>query len=178
MFVAGAYITIPGGGGELNGVVPNGQLPADMRLGVSATPEEARDGARSCSTGGVDFLKLIATGAVLAIGTEPGEPELTEDQMRAAVRSGHGARQLCHRPRPRRRGHQGRDPRRGALDRARQPDRRRRAAMAKDAGVWLVMDIFNGDWIDEVGTREGWPEEYLRKNRETTEVQREGSPRR
>jgi hypothetical protein len=46
--------------------------------------------------------------------------------------------------------------------------------MAKAAGVWLVMDIYNGDWIEEVGTREGWPEEYLRKNRETTDLQREG----
>jgi imidazolonepropionase-like amidohydrolase len=46
--------------------------------------------------------------------------------------------------------------------------------LAKDRGVWLDMDIFNGDWIDEVGTREGWPAEYLRKNRETTDIQRSG----
>jgi imidazolonepropionase-like amidohydrolase len=45
--------------------------------------------------------------------------------------------------------------------------------MAKDRGVWLVMDIFNGDYIEEVGTKEGWPAEYLRKNRETTDIQRE-----
>ena len=36
---------------------------------------------------GVDFLKLMGTGAVLAIGTEPGEPELTEAEMRAAINS-------------------------------------------------------------------------------------------
>jgi imidazolonepropionase-like amidohydrolase len=47
-------------------------------------------------------------------------------------------------------------------------------AMAKKAGVWLVMDIYDGDWIDEQGTREGWPQEYLRKNRETTQQQRDG----
>ncbi len=45
--------------------------------------------------------------------------------------------------------------------------------MAKAAGVWLVMDIYNGDYIEDVGTREKWPEEYLRKNRETTDVQRQ-----
>ena len=45
--------------------------------------------------------------------------------------------------------------------------------MAREHGVWLVMDVFNGDYIDEVGTAEGWPEEYLRKNRETTQVQRD-----
>ncbi|MCF8472322.1 MAG: amidohydrolase family protein, partial [Sphingomonadaceae bacterium] len=38
MFVAGAYITLPKGGGELNGVVPNEELPADMRLGIASTP--------------------------------------------------------------------------------------------------------------------------------------------
>jgi imidazolonepropionase-like amidohydrolase len=47
-------------------------------------------------------------------------------------------------------------------------------ALAKAKGVWLVMDIYDGDWIEEVGTREKWPAEYLRKNRETTDLQREG----
>nr|MBP6441393.1 amidohydrolase family protein [Sphingorhabdus sp.] len=45
-------------------------------------------------------------------------------------------------------------------------------AMAKASGTWLVMDIYNGDYIDDIGTREKWPEEYLRKNRETTDIQR------
>jgi imidazolonepropionase-like amidohydrolase len=38
--------------------------------------------------------------------------------------------------------------------------------------TWLVADIYNGDYIDEIGRRDHWPEEYLRKNRETTDVQR------
>ena len=46
--------------------------------------------------------------------------------------------------------------------------------MAKASGTWLVMDIYNGDYIDDIGTKEKWPAEYLRKNRETTDVQREG----
>ncbi|MFZ1476388.1 MAG: amidohydrolase family protein, partial [Sphingorhabdus sp.] len=85
MFVAGAYLTHPGGGGELNGVVPNDQLPPDMRLGVLSSADEAKTKAEALFAGGVDFLKLMGTGAVLAIGTEPGEPELTYDEMRAAV---------------------------------------------------------------------------------------------
>jgi imidazolonepropionase-like amidohydrolase len=36
------------------------------------------------------------------------------------------------------------------------------------------MDIYNGDYTDEVGTREHWPEDHLRKNRDTTDAQREG----
>src|SRR3546814_20170200 len=44
--------------------------------------------------------------------------------------------------------------------------------LAKKHGTWLAMDIYNGTYIDEIGTKEGWPEEYLRKNRETTAAQR------
>lgn len=173
MFVAGAYLTHPGGGGELNGVVPNEELPADMRLGVLASSEEAAARATFLFDNGVDFLKLMATGAVLAIGTEPGEPELTEAEMRAAVAvarargsfataHAHGAEGIKAAIRAGVR----------SIEHASLIDEEG-LLMARDKGVWLVMDIFNGDYIDEVGTAEGWPEEYLRKNRETTQVQRD-----
>lgn len=173
MFVAGAYLTHPGGGGELNGVVPNDQLPADMRLGVLSTSHEAAERATYLFDHGVDFLKLMATGAVLAIGTEPGEPELTEAEMRAAVEvadargsyataHAHGAEGIKSAIRAGVR----------SIEHASLIDEEG-LVMARDHGVWLVMDIFNGDYIDEVGTAEGWPAEYLRKNRETTQVQRD-----
>ena len=174
MTVAGAYLTHSGGGGELNGVVPNDQLPADMRLGVAEGPEAVAARATALFEGKVDFLKLMATGAVLAIGTEPGAPELTEAEMRAAVavaktRSSyatahaHGAEGIKAAIRAGVR----------SIEHASLIDDEA-LTMARDAGVWLVMDIYNGDYIDDVGTKEGWPEEYLRKNRETTDVQREG----
>ncbi|KUO55414.1 MAG: Xaa-Pro dipeptidase [Sphingomonadales bacterium BRH_c42] len=173
MFVAGAYLTHPGGGGELNGVVSNDQLPADMRLGVLTSADEARAKAEYLFDHGVDFLKLIATGAVLAIGTEPGEPEMTEEEMRAAVEvaRAHGSYATAHAH-----GAEGIKAaiRAGvrSIEHASLIDEEG-LLMARDAGVWLVMDVFNGDWIDEVGTAEGWPEEYLRKNRETTQAQRD-----
>ena len=37
-----------------------------------------------------------------------------------------------------------------------------------------MADLYDGDWIDEVGTRDGWPEETMEKNRQTTDAQREG----
>jgi imidazolonepropionase-like amidohydrolase len=174
MFVAGAYITIPKGGGELNGVMPNEDLPADMRLGVVRGAEEVKARATFLFDNGVDFLKLIGTGAVLAIGTEPGEPELTEEEMRAAVEfatargsyataHAHGAEGIKSAIRAGVR----------SIEHASLIDDEG-LKMAKEAGVWLVMDIFNGDYIDEVGAKEGWPEEYLRKNRETTDIQRQG----
>lgn len=174
MFVAGGYITKPGGGGELNGVIDNEKLPEDMRYGVSVGPEQAATNAEYFIEEGADFLKLIATGAVLAIGTEPGEPELSVEEMKAVVdiaakrgvyatAHAHGAlgiknaiaagvRSIEHA---------------SLID-----DEALRLAKAK--GTWLVMDIYNGDYIDDIGTKEGWPEEYLRKNRETTDVQRLG----
>jgi imidazolonepropionase-like amidohydrolase len=174
MFVAGAYLTHPGGGGELNGVLPdNAQLPADMRLGVLTGPEEARQRAEFLFASGVDFLKLMATGAVLAIGTEPGEPELTEEEMRAAVEvaNSHGSYATAHAH-----GAQGiRNAIRAgvrSIEHASLIDEEG-LLMAREHGVWLVMDVFNGDYIDEFGTAEGWPEEYLRKNRETTQIQRD-----
>lgn len=174
MFVAGAYLTHPGGGGELNGVVPNDQLPADMRLGVMRGPEAAAEKATFLFDNGADFLKLLATGAVLAIGTEPGAPELSEAEMRAAIAiarargsyataHAHGAEGIKAAIRAGAR----------SIEHASLIDDEA-LQLAKDSGVWLVMDIYNGDYIDEVGTNEGWPEEYLRKNRETTDVQRAG----
>lgn len=174
MFVAGAYITIPKGGGELNGVVPNEQLPTDMRLGVASTPEEAGAKTEFLIASGADFIKTIATGAVLAIGTEPGEPEMTEAQLRAVVETAkakntfvtahaHGAIGIMNAIRAGVR----------SIEHASLIDDAA-LAMANDNGTWLVMDIYNGDYIDDIGRKEGWPEEYLRKNRETTDVQREG----
>jgi imidazolonepropionase-like amidohydrolase len=174
MFVAGAYLTHSGGGGELNGVVPNDQLPSDMRLGVLEGPDQAKARAEYLFDHGVDFLKLMATGAVLAIGTEPGAPELTEAEMRAAVdvAKAHGSFATAHAH-----GAEGIKAaiRAGArsIEHASLIDDEG-LAMAKDKSVWLVMDIYNGDYIDDIGTKDGWPEEYLRKNRETTDVQREG----
>lgn len=172
MWVAGAYITIPKGGGELNGVVPNEQLPADMRLGVAATPEEAAAKANFLLDHGADFIKTIATGAVLAIGTEPGAPEMTEEQLRAVVKVAHarGKKVTAHA--------HGAIGIRNAINAG--VDSIEHASLADEAtlqlakkhGTWLAMDIFNGDYINDIGTREGWPEEYLRKNRETTDTQR------
>lgn len=173
MVVAGAYLTHPAGGGEVNGVVPHDQLPADMRLGVLTSPREAAEKAEYLFDHGVDFLKIIATGAVLAIGTEPGEPEVTEEEMRAAIAvarargsyataHAHGAEGIKAAIRAGVR----------SIEHASLIDEEG-LRMARDHGVWLVMDVFNGDYIDAVGTRDGWAEEYLRKNRETTQIQRD-----
>jgi imidazolonepropionase-like amidohydrolase len=165
MFVAGTYITIPGGGGEINGLAA-GAVPPEMRFGVVKTEAEAAEKAKALLAGGADFIKLIATGAVLA--------ELTEGEMRAAVGEAtkrgtyatahaHGAEGIKAAIRAGVR----------SIEHASLIDDEG-LALAKEKGVWLIMDIYNGDYIDDVGTKEKWPAEYLRKNRETTDAQRIG----
>ncbi|MBW8296867.1 amidohydrolase family protein [Sphingopyxis sp.] len=172
MWVAGAYITMPKGGGELNGVVPNEQLPPDMRLGVAATPEEAATKTTFLLDSGADFIKTIATGAVLAIGTEPGAVELSEEYLRAVVKVAHarGKKVTAHAH-----GAEGIKIAINAgvdsIEHASLADEEA-LQLAKARGTWLAMDIYNGTYIDDVGTKEGWPAEYLRKNRETTHAQR------
>ncbi|HUE78899.1 MAG TPA: amidohydrolase family protein [Sphingomicrobium sp.] len=174
MFVAGAYITIPGGGGSLGGSSPGAPVPAEFRVGEVRTADEARERVRHILASGADFIKLIATGAVLAIGSVPGALELSPAQMKAACdeakRSGsyciahaHGAEGIKAAIRAGAR----------TIEHASFLDAEG-IALAKAAGVWLDMDVYNGDWIEEFGTREGWPAEYLRKNRETTDIQRRG----
>jgi imidazolonepropionase-like amidohydrolase len=174
MFVAGAYVTIPGGGGALTGLKPGVRPPAEFRVGEARTANEARDRVRYILDQGADFIKLIATGAVLAIGSEPGALELSPAQMKAAcdeakrlgsycIAHAHGAEGIKAAIRAGAR----------TIEHASYLDAEG-IALAKASGVWLDMDIFNGDWIDEVGTKEGWPAEYLRKNRETTDIQRRG----
>ncbi|MBS0502725.1 MAG: amidohydrolase family protein [Proteobacteria bacterium] len=172
MLVAGAYITKPGGGGEVN--VKGLTMPEDMRFGEASNPAEARDKAEKLFAGGADFLKLIATGAVLAIGTEPGQIELDEPTIRAAVEvaKAHGSYATAHAH-----GAEGiKAAIRGgvrSIEHASLIDDEG-IALAKAKGVWLVMDIYDGDWIAEEGKKAGWPAEYLRKNDETTEAQRQG----
>jgi imidazolonepropionase-like amidohydrolase len=174
MFVAGGYITTPGGGGEIDALAPDVPVPETFRIGVVRNPSEARDKARYLLDHGADFIKLIATGAVLAIGSEPGALELSPEEMKAAcdeaklrgsycIAHAHGAEGIKAAIRAGAR----------TIEHASYLDAEG-IALAKKHGVWLDMDIYNGDWIEEVGTKEGWPAEYLRKNRETTDVQRRG----
>ena len=174
MWVAGGYVTVPGGGGEINALAADVPIPEAFRMGEVHNPAEARDRARFFLDRGADFIKLIATGAVLAIGGIPGALELSPDEMKAACDEAreHGSYCIAHAH-----GAEGIKAaiRAGArtIEHASYLDAEG-IALAKAKGVWLDMDIYNGDWINDVGVKQGWPAEYLRKNIETTDVQRRG----
>ena len=174
MFVAGGYITVPGGGGEINALAADVPVPEAFRMGEVRTPAEARDRARFLLDHGADFIKLIATGAVLAIGGIPGALELSPEEMKAACDEAkeHGSYCIAHAH-----GAEGIKVaiRAGVrtIEHASYLDAEG-IALAKANGVWLDMDIYNGDWINDVGVKQHWPAEYLRKNIETTDIQRRG----
>ena len=173
MQAVGAYVTVPGGGGEVTGFAPDVRIPEDLRAGVVTDAADARAKVSYLFQHGADSIKLIATGAVLASGTEAGQQELTEDEMRVAVEvaaarhswvtaHAHGAAGIKAAIRAGVR----------AIEHASLIDDEG-IALAKAKGVWLDMDIYNGDYIADVGRREHWPDNYLRKNDETTAAQRE-----
>ena len=173
MAAVGAYITAPGGGGEVTGLAADVHVPDDMRAGVVNSPDEVTQKVNYLFQHGADSIKLIATGAVFAIGTVAGQQELTEDEMRAAVAvaqargswvtaHAHGAAGIKAAIRAGVRG----------IEHASLIDDEG-IALAKARGVFLDMDVYNGDWTDEVGRRDHYPEDYMRKNTETTLAQRQ-----
>src|SRR3990170_551121 len=87
MMCAGAYVTCPGGGGDVTGLAidVDEAVPRELRFGVSRSVDEVRDAVRRILHGGADFIKVIATGAVLTEGTTPSAPEFSEAEIRAAV---------------------------------------------------------------------------------------------
>ncbi|MEO6055243.1 MAG: amidohydrolase family protein [Gemmatimonadales bacterium] len=174
MRVAGAYITVSTGGGELVGAAPDVTLPLAYRFGVANSADQVRERVRALLNGGADFIKVIATGAVLTRGTKPGVSEYTEEQIRAAVEQAaeYGTFVAAH-------AHGAEGIKRAVRAGVRSIEHGsliddEGIALMKRRGTWLVADIWNGDYIDSVGREQHWPAEYLRKNTETTEAQRAG----
>lgn len=172
MMVAGAYVTVTSGGGELTGLAQDIVLPNELRFGVANSVPEIRQKVRQILNGGADFIKILATGAVLAAGTRPGTPEYTEEEIHAAVveADNYGTFVVAH-------AHGAEGIKRAARAGVRSIEHGSLADDAalqimKDHGTWLVADIYNGDYIDSIGRRDGWTAEILRKNTETTETQR------
>jgi imidazolonepropionase-like amidohydrolase len=176
MMCAGAYVTSSGGGGDVTGLAPDvdAVVPIDLRFGVANSVDEVRQRVRRILHGGADFIKVIATGAVLTEGTTPGAPEFSEDEIRAAVQEAalydthvaahaHGAEGIKRAIRAGVR----------SIEHGSLMDDESIEMMAS-AGTYLVADVYFGDWIEEEGRRAGWSKNVLRKNEETTEAQREG----
>lgn len=176
MMCAGAYVTCSGGGGDITGLAPDvdAVLPRDLRYGVANSVDEVRKVVRDLLHGGADFIKVIATGAVLTEGTVPAAPEFSEAEIRAAVEEAalyrthvaahaHGAEGIKRAVRAGAR----------SIEHGSLMDDESIELMA-ERGTYLVADVWFGDWIEEQGRLHGWSPNVLRKNEETTDAQRAG----
>lgn len=85
MIAAGRVLCMTGGHGHFMGVEID-------------SADDARRAARAQMKAGAGVVKLIATGGVMTAGVEPGAPQLTEDEMRAAADEAHkgGRRVAAH----------------------------------------------------------------------------------
>jgi imidazolonepropionase-like amidohydrolase len=176
MMCAGAYVTCPGGGGDVTGLAPDvdAVLPRELRFGVTSGVDQMRANVRQILRYGADFIKIIATGAVLTSGTNPGLPEFTEAELRAAVEEcelagthvaahAHGAEGIKRAVRAGAR----------SIEHGSLMDDEAIELMA-GAGTYLVADMYDGDYMLERGPELGYSDEVIRKTILTNDAQREG----
>ena len=170
---AGFYLTIPRGGGDLYiPGVDESEVPEYYRMGVTRGADQFRAKTQLLVDGGADVIKVIASGAVFGWGGIPGDREMMPEEIAAVVEVAHaaGLRVSAH-------AHGAQSIKDAILAGADSIEHASLAddeaiALAAEHGVAFSMDVYNGTYTAEVGPERGWPEEFLRKNDETTETQR------
>jgi imidazolonepropionase-like amidohydrolase len=174
MLCAGAYVTVPGGSGDITGLAVDvdAVVPSELRYGVTVGADQMRANVRRILARGADFIKVLATGAVLTSGTNPGAPEFTEEELRAAVETceDYGTHVAAHAHGP------------VGITRAVRAGVRSiehaslidddALALVVEHGTYLVIDISDGDHMIEQGPALGYTDEVLRKVEWTNEVSR------
>lgn len=83
IFGAAHYLSITGGGGDVNFYSPEQTLIADGL--VVDGPEEARKAVRTEAKYGADWVKVLVTGAFMSVGDNPRAVQFSEEEMRAIV---------------------------------------------------------------------------------------------
>lgn len=137
------------------------------------SPEEARKSVRTLRKYGAQVIKICATGGVFSRNTEPGQQQMSLAEMRAVVEEAHqwGLKVAAHAH-----GATGiQDAIRAGVDTIEHASLidDEGIRLAKQHGAWLSMDIYNTDYTQAEGAKNGVLEDNLRKDREIAELQRE-----
>jgi imidazolonepropionase-like amidohydrolase len=83
MFVAGNYVSSTGGAGDARQFSIFVDVPVVKNLADG--PEEVTKAVRTNFKHGADFIKILATGAVLSVGISPGAQQYSDAEIQAAV---------------------------------------------------------------------------------------------
>ena len=142
-------------------------------VAVGDGPQELRSRVREQRKYGAEVIKVCATGGVFSRNTEPGQQQLSEEELRAIAEEAHlwGLRVAAH-------AHGGAGIKaaiRAGIDTIEHASLidDEGIRLAKERGTWLSMDIFNTDYTQAEGAKNGVLEDNLRKDREIAQIQRD-----
>jgi len=143
--------------------------------GVGDGPEELRHQVRRQRKFGAEVIKICATGGVFSRNTEPGQQQLSEAEMRAIADEAHqwGVRVAAHAH-----GASGiKAAIRAGIDTIEHAslvdDEGIRLAVQRKQPVWFGMDIYNTEYTQAEGAKNGVLPDNLRKDREIAQIQRD-----
>jgi imidazolonepropionase-like amidohydrolase len=173
---SGPPISITGGHGDLNNYSPQTRVsmfPEERDFAIADGVDQIRHVVRAQVKYGVDVIKIIATGGVLSKGDSPGAPQYTPEELKAAADEAHmaGRKIAAHAH-----GTQGIKNALAAgidsIEHASLIDEEG-LRMAKEHGTYLVMDIYNDDYILGMAPQFGLAQENIDKEKMVGRLQRE-----
>ena len=177
---SGPGISITGGHGDLNNYSPQTQVhmfPAERDFQIADGVDQIRHVVRAQVKYGVDVIKILATGGVLSKGDSPGAPQFTFDELKAAAEEAHmaGRKIAAHAH-----GTQGiKNAILAGIDSIEHASLidDEGIRLAKEHGTYLVMDIYNDDYILGKAIEFGLPQENVDKEKMVGRLQRENFER-
>ncbi|MFL9842518.1 amidohydrolase family protein [Sphingomonas sp. ST-64] len=144
-------------------------------VAVGDGAQELRRIVREQRKYGAEVIKICATGGVFSRNTEPGQQQLSEEEMRAIADEAHqwGLKVAAHAH-----GAAGiKAAIRAGIDTIEHAslvdEEGIRLAVARKQPVWFSMDIYNTDYTQSEGAKNGVLEDNLRKDREIAQIQRD-----
>lgn len=173
---SGPGISITGGHGDLNNYSPQTRVsmfPEERDYGIADGVDQVRHVVRAQLKYGVDVIKILASGGVLSKGDSPGAPQFTLEELKAAADEAHmaGRKIAAHAH-----GTQGiKNAITAGIDSIEHASLidDEGIRMAKEHGTYLVMDIYNDDYILGKARDFHIPEEFIEKEKAIGRLQRE-----
>ncbi|HYG47209.1 MAG TPA: amidohydrolase family protein [Allosphingosinicella sp.] len=135
--------------------------------------QELRNRVREQRKYGAEVIKVCATGGVFSRNTEPGQQQLSEEELRAIADEAHqwGLKVAAHAH-----GAAGiKAAIRAGIDTIEHASLidAEGIRLARERGTYLAMDIFNTEYTQAEGAKNGVLEDNLRKDREIAQLQRD-----